>query len=31
MITATRAYEANVTCINANKDLINAALGIGRR
>ncbi len=31
MITATRAYEANVTSINAAKDLINSALGIGRR
>lgn len=31
MITATRAYEANVTCINSAKDIINSALGIGRR
>jgi flagellar basal-body rod protein FlgC len=31
MITATRAYEANVTSINSAKDMVNAALGIGRR
>jgi len=31
MITATRAYEANVTSINASKDMVNAALAIGRR
>ncbi|HNW33522.1 MAG TPA: flagellar basal body rod protein FlgC [Candidatus Ozemobacteraceae bacterium] len=31
MITCTRAYEANVTSINATKDIVNAALGIGRR
>ena len=31
MITATRAYEANVTCINSAKDMINAALNIGGR
>lgn len=31
MITCTRAYEANVTSINAAKDIVNAALGIGRR
>lgn len=31
MITATRAYEANVTCINSAKDMLNAALGIGKR
>ncbi|NCB39329.1 MAG: flagellar basal body rod protein FlgC [Erysipelotrichia bacterium] len=31
MITATRAYEANVTCINSAKDLTNAALNIGGR
>ncbi|MBU1108848.1 MAG: flagellar basal body rod protein FlgC [Candidatus Riflebacteria bacterium] len=31
MITATRAYEANVTCINSAKDMTNSALGIGGR
>ncbi|MBF0410038.1 MAG: flagellar basal body rod protein FlgC [Candidatus Riflebacteria bacterium] len=31
MITATRAYEANVTCINSAKDIFNNALTIGRR
>ncbi|OIP25319.1 flagellar basal body rod protein FlgC [bacterium CG2_30_54_10] len=31
MITATRAYEGNVSCINASKDLFNSALGIGAR
>ncbi|MBF0545826.1 MAG: flagellar basal body rod protein FlgC [Candidatus Riflebacteria bacterium] len=31
MITATRAYEANVTCINASKDINNVALTIGKR
>lgn len=31
MITATRAYEANVTSINSAKDMINSALGIGGR
>lgn len=31
MITATRAYEANVTCINSAKDMMNAALGISKR
>jgi flagellar basal-body rod protein FlgC len=31
MITATRAYEANVTSINSAKDMINAALNIGGR
>ncbi|MBF0500751.1 MAG: flagellar basal body rod protein FlgC [Candidatus Riflebacteria bacterium] len=31
MITATRAYEANVTSINSSKDLITSALSIGRR
>ncbi len=31
MITATRAYEANVTCINSAKDMFNSALGIGGR
>lgn len=31
MITATRAYEANVTCINSAKDINNAALNIGGR
>jgi flagellar basal-body rod protein FlgC len=31
MITATRAYEANVTCINSAKDIINAAMAIGRK
>jgi flagellar basal-body rod protein FlgC len=31
MITASRAYEANVTVINSTKDLINTALTIGRR
>jgi len=31
MITCTRAYEANVTSINAAKDIVNSALGIGRR
>lgn len=30
MITATRAYEANVTSINSAKEMISAALGIGR-
>ncbi len=29
MITATRAYEANVTSINSAKDMISAALNIG--
>lgn len=28
MITATRAYEANVTCVNSAKDMFNAALNI---
>ncbi|MFZ2960528.1 MAG: flagellar basal body rod protein FlgC [Candidatus Ozemobacteraceae bacterium] len=31
MITATRAYEANVTCVNSSKDLISSALSIGKR
>lgn len=31
MITASRAYEANVTIINSTKDMVNTALGIGRR
>lgn len=31
MITATRAYEANVTCINSAKDMTTAALNIGGR
>ncbi len=31
MITATRAYEANVTCINSAKDMFSSALGIGGR
>ena len=31
MITATRAYEANVTCINSAKDMISSALNIGGR
>ncbi len=31
MITATRAYEANVTSINSAKDMISAALNIGGR
>jgi flagellar basal-body rod protein FlgC len=31
MITATRAYEANVTCINSAKDMTNSALNIGGR
>ena len=31
MITATRAYEANVTTINSQKDMINSALNIGGR
>ena len=31
MITASRGYEANVTVINATKDIVNTALGIGRR
>ncbi len=31
MITATRAYEANVTSINSAKDMINAALNIGSK
>jgi len=31
MITATRAYEANVTCMNSAKDMVNSALTIGRR
>lgn len=30
MITATRAYEANATCINSAKEMTNAALGLGR-
>lgn len=30
MITATRAYEANVTCINSAKSIIGSALNIGR-
>lgn len=31
MITATRAYEANVTCINSAKDITNAALNISSK
>ncbi|MGM0600528.1 MAG: flagellar basal body rod protein FlgC [Candidatus Rifleibacteriota bacterium] len=31
MITATRAYEANVTSINSAKDMVNAALNISSR
>ena len=31
MITATRAYEANVTCINSAKDITNAALNISTK
>lgn len=31
MITATRAYEANVTSINSAKDIINSALNIGSK
>ncbi len=30
MITATRAYEANVTVINSAKGMATAALGIGK-
>ncbi|NLM17353.1 MAG: flagellar basal body rod protein FlgC [Candidatus Riflebacteria bacterium] len=30
MISATRAYEANVTCINSAKDINSAALSISR-
>ncbi|MBI3037716.1 flagellar basal body rod protein FlgC [bacterium] len=31
MITASRAYEANVTCINSAKEMVSSALAIGRR
>ena len=31
MITATRAYEANVTCISSSKDMHNAALNISSK
>lgn len=31
MITASRAYEANVTCINSAKEIVSSALAIGRR
>lgn len=31
MITATRAYEGNVTCINSFKDITNSAMAIGSR
>jgi flagellar basal-body rod protein FlgC len=30
MITCTRAYEANVTCINSAKDMTSAALNISK-
>lgn len=30
MIAATRAYEANVTCLNASKSIVTKALEIGR-
>lgn len=30
LLAATRAYEANVTAINATKNMINSALNIGR-
>lgn len=30
MITCTRAYEANVTCINSAKDITSAALSISK-
>jgi len=30
MISATRAYEANITALNAAKSMINAAIDIGR-
>ena len=30
MISATRAYEANVTALNATKSMINEAIGIGK-
>ena len=30
MITCTRAYEANVQCINSAKDMVSSALNIGR-
>lgn len=30
LLAATRAYEANVTAINATKSMINSALNIGR-
>jgi flagellar basal-body rod protein FlgC len=30
MITCTRAYEANVTCINSAKDITSAALNISK-
>lgn len=31
MIDASRAYEANVTALNASKDMVQRALDIGRR
>ncbi|MBP9014896.1 MAG: flagellar basal body rod protein FlgC [Candidatus Atribacteria bacterium] len=30
MLAATRAYEANVTALNATKTMVNSALNIGR-
>lgn len=30
MISATRAYEANVTALNATKSMMNDAIGIGK-
>ncbi len=30
MISATRAYEANVTALNATKSMLNEAIGIGK-
>jgi len=30
MISATRAYEANITAMNATKSMINAALDMGK-
>jgi flagellar basal-body rod protein FlgC len=31
MISATRSYEANISAIKATKDMVNAALEIGRQ
>ncbi|HSV30832.1 MAG TPA: flagellar basal body rod protein FlgC [Atribacteraceae bacterium] len=30
LMAATRAYEANITVLNASREIINASLGIGR-